>query len=712
MSSDDRGEEPVERQKIRVRRRRRTDRRVMVKRWLGGVGLVIVLVGLVTGAQAIAARNALEAVRSSLDDARAALATGELERAADRVQSARAAADRARTRTTGPNWWLLAQLPWVGDTPRMVRHVVDVVDPTVTVVEEGIRLGRDILEDDTGLLLRTDDGRFDLAPLERAAATLEQLPVAEVREASAALAAAPDRWVPGFVREGRTETLEGADELLRTIDRGQLALEVAPSLLGSDGPRRYLLVVQNPGELRGTGGIIGFLAELDVQDGAISLGDPEGVDPRAVVGETEIVTRGRFDGLVDDDVDRPEPYAQRYDHIAAGRFLPSTNADPDLPTVAPVVLDIYAQTTGRSLDGVVVIDPMALQRIYAAVGPLQVPSEAAALAPQLPDPIRPERLAEVLLIDTYEVLSGPTEERRTYQTAVATAALEQFLTSPWDGLGVGRSIGAAVSGRNLQVFSRDGVEQAALEELGAAGGLVPLRAGDDLLAVTGNNAAGTKGDVHVAHRLSATIELDRPRRHAGEAVVDQRLTTRVEVESAIDLDSDVYISRALRPQRLGESQDVDPRPGMSRTWFSQWIDGEAVIVSVRDLDGDVIPFGTGQMHGRRVIDHFLETPQGQTTGFQTVVETTLPVEWDGRRLRYGVTFWRQGKAIPDHLDVTLTPPGGWRIVRVEVDGGGEPAGLGPAPEGRPVAARVEGGEVRLQGAMTADTRLVVTLAPS
>lgn len=696
----------------RVRRRRRRP-----KRWgravVRSVLLVLVLVGAVLAAEAIAARNALEAARASLDDARQALAEGDLERATDRTRSARLAADRAFARTTGPHWWAVAAVPVLGETPQVVRGVVVVVDAAIDVVDDGLALAREVLDDDGGAVLRATNGQIDLRPLEDAAASLEALSDAPLRRAAAELALLPDRMVPGFVRAGRADALAGADALLRTLDRARMAAETLPPLLGADGPRQYLLVVQNPGELRGTGGLIGFLGVLTADAGAIRLEDPEGVDPLALVADTGIVTRGRFDGLVGRDVDRPAEFADRYDHIAAGRLLASTNADPDLPTVAPLVLAIYQQTTGRRLDGLVAIDPLGLQRIYEAVGPLEVPEHVAATAPTLPNPIRPERLAEVLLIDAYEELGGPTEERRAYQTAVAEVALQQFLDASWEGVAVGRAIGAALAGRNLQVHSAAPDEQVALRELGVAGELRPLREADDLVAVTANNAAATKGDVHVTHRTTVTIALERPRQEGGRAVVDRRLTTRVTVENAVDLDSDVYITRALRTQRLGEAHELDPRPGLVRTWFSHWLDADATIESVRTLDGGIAPFGTGVIHGRRVIDHFLETPHGQTTGFETVVTSTRPVEWDGRQLRYAVTFWRPGKAILDHLDVTLEPPSGWQVVDASVEGGGQPEAIGPTPTGEPVAARREQGRsVRLTGAMTADTRLVVILEPS
>jgi hypothetical protein len=90
----------------------------------------------------------------------------------------------------------------------------------------------------------------------------------------------------------------------------------------------------------------------------------------------------------------------------------------------------------------------------------------------------------------------------------------------------------------------------------------------------------------------------------------------------------------------------------------------------------------------------------------------IPADWDGSHLTYGLTIWRQAKGIPDGLDVTVRPPSGWRIVETTFGGGGQPGGLGPGAPGSPLEVNVEDGNARLRGSATADTRLVVRLAPT
>ena len=53
-------------------------------------------------------------------------------------------------------------------------------------------------------------------------------------------------------------------------------------MLGSDGPRHYLLVVQNNAEIRSTGGLPGSFMILNAEDGKLSLGTQRAVDDFAV----------------------------------------------------------------------------------------------------------------------------------------------------------------------------------------------------------------------------------------------------------------------------------------------------------------------------------------------------------------------------------------------------------------------------------------------
>ena len=53
------------------------------------------------------------------------------------------------------------------------------------------------------------------------------------------------------------------------------AAKLAPDIFGGNGPRRYLLVVQNNAESRGTGGFIGSYAIITAENGKLSVGPIE-----------------------------------------------------------------------------------------------------------------------------------------------------------------------------------------------------------------------------------------------------------------------------------------------------------------------------------------------------------------------------------------------------------------------------------------------------
>ena len=141
-------------------------------------------------------------------------------------------------------------------------------------------------------------------------------------------------------------------------------------MLGADEPRTYLVLFTTPSESRGLGGFVGSYAELTVDDGQLTLSDfgrAQDLDAAAgqagarVDGHEEFLRQyGRFgfdaDGAVGD---------------AAFRNLAMT---PDFPTVAEIAADLYAQTTGRQVDGVIAMDPFVVSALLRYTGPIDLPT--------------------------------------------------------------------------------------------------------------------------------------------------------------------------------------------------------------------------------------------------------------------------------------------------------------------------------------------------
>ena len=68
----------------------------------------------------------------------------------------------------------------------------------------------------------------------------------------------------------------------------------------------------------------------------------------------------------------PEDYLTRYGRFQPGRFFQDLTVSPDLPSVAAAVAQIYRQTQGGTLDGVLVVDPFALAALLQFTGPIKV----------------------------------------------------------------------------------------------------------------------------------------------------------------------------------------------------------------------------------------------------------------------------------------------------------------------------------------------------
>jgi len=141
------------------------------------------------------------------------------------------------------------------------------------------------------------------------------------------------------------EQVADLDEALATAAR---VLAPARGMLGDDGPRRYLVAVQNNAEARATGGLVGIVAVV-----------------RAERGRLDLVRTVTDDALVH----APRPVAS--DPAAARTWtgMGSTlawfdaNLTPHVPDAARNLAGLWRAQTGERLDGVVLLDAVVLQHL-------------------------------------------------------------------------------------------------------------------------------------------------------------------------------------------------------------------------------------------------------------------------------------------------------------------------------------------------------------
>lgn len=670
------------------------------------------IAGVLLVRDALEVRRSLVVAQDELVTVRAAAGGLELDQASASLARAEAELADARVRTAGPLWSVAAGVPVVGDSVEVTRAVVSTASAAVDVARGALAQGSDLLAD--GLRIEVVDDQVDLAPLLEARDVLIGLPLDQLAAARDRLRAADPAWAPEELLDGRLRTLELADETLVTLERGRELLTALPGFLGADGPREYFLGVQTPAELRGTGGLIGYFAVLTIDEGRFQLGASEAYDGLAD-GEDEVdaeaVTQriGTLGGDPADGATVDRDFASQYGHVAAAGNFSNVNVDPDLTVTAPVALDLFEVRTGRTLDGMVLLDQVGLGDLLTAVGAeLEIPAEFR-VDNDLPASVPPQELTRLLTIDLYEQLGDErSAERKALLEHLGDAAFAAVFSGGWDGIRVAEALAETSRGRHLQLHSRESAEQSAFTTVGIGGALQAPEAAD-LFAVTANNAVGGKQDVHVGHHVTLEVALGDVRRGERGLTSARSATVRTELENPLPTSGmDLYIIGNCLVDEA-RNQCFEGPPGENRTWFTVWTPGDSALLDVRADDGRVA-LRSSELRGFRVFDRFLETPSRSRTSFEVELDGVVATRLEGGQLVYELAWWEQAKAIPTRLDVMLAPPPGWTVVDVEVAGGGDGRGLGVLGDGEPLEARVEDGRGRLTGTVTADATLTVRMA--
>lgn len=285
-----------------------------------------------------------EMVQTAVEDADADRARAAL---ADLQEHSRQAADR----TSGITWRALGALPVIGDDADGIALASDVVaglgadgvDPLIAV------------SDDLDSIVPRD-ARVDLAALQRLQQPVASADAAFTDARTRLSGAEPDGFVDRLAVEFR-ELRAKVSEAEAAMSAAATALEVMPAMLGSDGPRDYLLVMQNNAEIRSTGGLPGAISVVSAQDGRVEL-------TRQVAGNE----LGRRDEPV-------LPLTAEEEELFSsnlGLYVLDANLTPDWPRASELIRARWVETQPEDPAGVLSIDPVALSYLLEVTGPVEV----------------------------------------------------------------------------------------------------------------------------------------------------------------------------------------------------------------------------------------------------------------------------------------------------------------------------------------------------
>jgi len=414
----------------------------------------------------------------------------------NRLTSAAALLERADDRLHRPAPALVAAVPLAGRSLDAERAVVEAAGAAVAAA---------VVAAEAVPELAAADGGLPVDRLARLGAELD----AEARAAERALRRlerTSTALTPGLVGEAVHDAradLEPAVAALRSAASGSLA---AADLLGAEGPRSVLVVLQNNAELRGTGGYFGAFALATGQDGRLEVG-PFG-DPTDVNHPPERARR----------VEAPAEFRQDFGPFLADSTLwRMFNMSPDVPDSAAVGAAVAGELLGQRPDAVLLLDTVALGRLVDLDdGVVRLPSG---------EEVEGDELVEALLVDAYSEAGddyrAQAARQRDLRAAAGTTATRLLTSSELDADDAARAVQRLVDGRHLTVWAADPQTQEHLVAAGAAG---RLAAGPhDLVHVSVNNLTANKLDYYVDREVEHAVRLRDGRAEVVQRVV---LTSR------------------------------------------------------------------------------------------------------------------------------------------------------------------------------------------
>jgi hypothetical protein len=353
--------------------------------------------------------------------------------------------------------------------------------------------------------LRRPEGGLDLAVLADMSGPVRQAST-ELRRAQDQLEAADSAWLVGPVSDGLAEFERELSRTQASADTAELAVERVPSLLGSDGPQRYLMLLGNPAEARDLGGHLGNWAEIRVDQGRFDLvevGAPYDLfSPNTAPPPTMT----------------PGAYPQSLVELRPQYFPQNWGGTADMPTVARLAAELYPQARpGPPLDGVVYADPTAFAALLQLAGPVPVPGTGITLTS--------DNAVDFLTKGQFAALPDNGPGSRTLDDVIRTA-IARFTSAELPAPRRLASVfGPVVDHGGLQFVSFDPKDTPLLERVGLYG--PAARSGDeDLLSVVSRNANPSKIDAY----LERTIDYDvswNPSTGRTHARVTVRLTNSV-----------------------------------------------------------------------------------------------------------------------------------------------------------------------------------------
>ena len=242
--------------------------------------------------------------------------------------------------------------------------------------------------------------------------------------------------------------------------------KISPILLGGEKPMKYLVAIQNSAEARGTGGILGAYAIVELNKGSLKVIE---------TGSNEPLYGSSLEKI---PIDVPDEYKRLYGENPA--ILQNSNLSPHFPYGAEIWLALWEKKFDQTLDGVIAIDPTALSYILRSTGPITLNSG---------EQITSDNLVADTLKDAYKRYEKDNKARKQYLVDIMNATVKHLNSGDYAKLKMAQAIRDGIVANRILFYSTDKSAQKRLSQT-RLGGFMSLESNNEFRTVIQNIDAG------------------------------------------------------------------------------------------------------------------------------------------------------------------------------------------------------------------------------
>lgn len=302
----------------------------------------------------------------------------------------------------------------------------------------------------------------------------------------------PDEFKGFAIKSNILQAQELVDQVYKYVKDGKPLLTKVSWLLGKDAPRKYLMIFQNDGELRPSGGFWTAYSTITVTNGKVTPGSASNIyDLDDLIGSL-----GKSPRLI-----------QSYHINVPNLYLRDSNLSPDFPTDAQLFLEKYTKVKKGEFDAVVAIDTQLLVDMVSVLGKLD--TRVGTFTAQPDD--RCEGCPQIIYEMQY--MSGRPRDylesnRKDFMNPLMSALLANVMGSEKNKMGeLMQAFFKDINEKHILVYFPDSDMQQIGNSANITGKIFDVDSSIDYLHLNDANFASAKSNMFITQKIKHNIDI-------------------------------------------------------------------------------------------------------------------------------------------------------------------------------------------------------------